>query len=229
MTNIADHILSNIRPAKIIDAPTSAYVPIDISKQNKELETFNIASSKEWEMYITNYLKKRNAKVAYGGYFEVRDIYKRSPHFASRDKTHERNIHLGIDLWSRAGTPVLAPLEGTIHSFKNNTNYGDYGPTIILQHTVKTVPFYTLYGHLSLDSIHHIKTRQTIKKGEVIGYLGAASVNGSYAPHVHFQIVLDLENHLGDYSGVASKEAFDFYRKNCPDPSLIVALYQEEY
>ena len=74
-----------------------------------------------------------NAKVAYGGYLETRSIYQRSTYFNQENPETERNIHLGVDLWIEAGTPIYAPLEGTLHSFKNNTNYGDYGPTIILK------------------------------------------------------------------------------------------------
>ena len=59
----------------------------------------------------------------------------------------ERNIHLGVDIWAKEGTKVLAALDGEIHSFKNNTNHGDYGPCIILKHQLEESVFYTLYGH----------------------------------------------------------------------------------
>ena len=60
-------------------------------------------------------------------------------------------------MWSSAGTLVLAAFNGTIHSFKNNINLGDYGPTIILKHMLQGIEFYTLYGHLSKNDLNSFK------------------------------------------------------------------------
>ncbi|MFY0604476.1 MAG: peptidoglycan DD-metalloendopeptidase family protein [Flavobacteriaceae bacterium] len=216
-------IFSKISPIKVIDASIhiSDYIPIDISKENKELLTFDIASSTEWEIYLERYLKKNNAKVAYGGYLETRDIYNRSTHF---DDGIQRNIHLGIDLWTNSDTKVLAALEGTIHSLHNNANYGDYGPTIIIKHSIDSFTFYTLYGHLSLKSLVNVKVGERIKQGDVIGYLGSSSVNGDYAPHLHFQLIIDIANYHGDYPGVCAVNELDFFKENCPDPNLLLKI-----
>ncbi|MDT7831696.1 peptidoglycan DD-metalloendopeptidase family protein [Flavobacteriaceae bacterium S356] len=210
-------------PGTVLDAPAKDYVSIDISSSNKTLDTFDVSSSKEWEKYINSYVKDHQAKIAYGGYLEVRDIYNRSSHF-NNTMDEERNIHLGIDLWTASGTAVLAPLEGTVHSFQNNTNYGDYGPTIILEHSIGKITFYTLYGHLSENSIATLQKGKQIQKGAIIGYLGDATVNGDYAPHLHFQIILDIADYKGDYPGVTSKKELNFYQGNCPDPNLLLKL-----
>ena len=222
MNSLKD-IFLKLSPCEVMNASAEDYVAIDISSANKALEGFDVSSSKEWEMYIDSYVKEQRARIAYGGYLEVRDIYTRSSHFNDTE-SQERNIHLGIDFWTKTGTAVLAPLEGTIHSFQNNTNYGDYGPTIILEHTIDGVKFYTLYGHLSVDSIDALQKGKQIQKGDVIGSLGDASVNGDYAPHLHFQIIIDLENFEGDYPGVTSKKELNFYQRNCPDPNLLLKL-----
>lgn len=101
--------------------------------------------------------------MAFGGYIEGRNIYQRSPIFRN-GQYPERNIHIGLDLWIEAGTPVLAALDGKIHSFKNNAGLGDYGPTIILEHEIENQKFYTLYGHLSLESIEEISIGQFFKR-----------------------------------------------------------------
>ena len=209
-------------PLRVIDASISfsEYIPIDISSSNKALHTIDVSSSKEWEKYIEEYLEFHQVKVAYGGYLEVRDIYNRSEYFTDEI----RNIHLGVDFWCKEGSPVLAAFEGKVHSFQNNTNYGDYGPTIILEHEFKNESFYTLYGHLSIDSIAHKKIGTKIKTGEMIGMIGDASVNGDYAPHLHFQVIKDLEGCFGDYPGVCSEEKLDFYRLNCPNPDDLLNL-----
>ncbi len=200
------------------------YISIDLSETNQNLNTIDVSSSEAFEVYINKYLKKNNLRVAYGGYNETRAIYRRSSHFNQLDPETERNIHLGVDIWCDAGTEILSPLDGKVHSFKNNNNYGDYGPTIILEHQYPDITFYTLYGHLTIDSLSKLKVGQIIKANEVIAYLGDASVNGDYAPHLHFQIIRDLQGNIGDYPGVSNKKDLDFYLQNCPDPNLLLKI-----
>ncbi|MDE1207976.1 peptidoglycan DD-metalloendopeptidase family protein [Tenacibaculum larymnensis] len=222
--------LNNIsqKPLHVVDTsiPFSEYIPISIAASNEEL-SFDVSSSKEWEAYLENYFSKHKKKVAFGGYLEVRDIYSRSEHFNKLSEENQRNIHLGIDLWCDAGTDILAVLDGEIHSFKNNLNYGDYGPTIIVKHSIEGNEFYSLYGHLSLESLEDLSVGTKVKKGEKIGTLGDSSVNGDYAPHLHFQIMIDIEDYKGDYPGVSSKKSLGFYKENCPNPNLLLKLPNE--
>jgi len=200
------------------------YFPIDLSAANPSLKHINFNSADAFEKYINNYLQTNNSKVAYGGYLEHRAIYQRSTHFNQQNPETERNIHLGIDLWVGAGTEVLAILDGEIHSFNDNANFGDYGPTIILKHTLESITFYSLYGHLSRESLTSIQPGQKIKQGEVIAQLGEAEVNGDYAPHLHFQIIKEIGNFLGDYPGVCSKKEVSSFSENCPDPNLLLKI-----
>jgi len=216
----------DLKNIKVIDAsiPYSQYTPIDLSESNIELSQLNISSSKDFEEYIHLFLKKNKASVAYGGYNEIRNLYKRSTVFNDLN-TEERNIHIGLDLWIKAGTPVLAALDGKVHSFQYNNNLGDYGPTIILEHQLENHTFYTLYGHLALESLASIKIGDFFVKGQQLAILGNAAVNGDYAPHLHFQIIKDMENNFGDYVGVCSKSKFAYYLKNCPDPNLLLKIF----
>lgn len=202
------------------------YVSISLNASNNDLN-FDVSSSIAWEKYIDEYLLRNNAKVAFGGYLERRNIYQRSTHFNSIDEKNQRNIHLGIDFWCKENTAVLAVLDGEIHSYKNNDNYGDYGPTIILKHEIADKTFYSLYGHLTLESIQNIKVGTKIKKSEVIGRLGNNKVNGDYAPHLHFQLIVDIQEFNGDYPGVASENEIEYYAKNCPNPNILLKLSNE--
>lgn len=200
------------------------YVYIDISSTNKELSSIDHSNSGDLNTYINNYLAKNKAKVAYGGYLEVRDIYKRHSEFACSDTRMERNIHLGMDFWCAAKTPVLAVLRGKVHSFQNNKDLGDYGPTIILEHYIQGERFYSLYGHLSLDSLDDLYVGKEVEDGEVIGYVGEMDVNGDYSPHLHFQLIEDIQDLYGDYPGVSCQENIGFYKENCPDPNMLLNL-----
>jgi murein DD-endopeptidase MepM/ murein hydrolase activator NlpD len=218
-------ILNALPPTKVIDASInlSQYVRLDLSVTNREFADIKPETAEDFENYISNYLKKNNAKVAFGGYIEGRFLYKRSTIFKD-DSKPERNIHIGLDLWAEEGTSVLAALDGKVHSFKNNVGLGDYGPTIILEHEVQKKKFYTLYGHLSLESIENLKVGDNFKKGDKIATLGNASVNGDYAPHVHFQIIHNIEDYWGDYPGVCNTKDLNFYIENCPDPNLLLKI-----
>lgn len=202
----------------------SDYKLLDLSKENTALLNTDVSSSEALAIYIDTHLDSQNGKVAYGGYLEARNIYNRSEYFKTSSTDTERNIHLGLDLWIASEFPIFTPLDATVHSFKNNTNFGDYGPTIILKHCIEDVQFYTLYGHLSLESIEVLKVGEVFNKGSQIATLGDASINGDYPPHLHFQIIKDLQNNVGDYPGVSSKRELEFYKNNCPDPNLILEL-----
>ena len=209
----------------VLDAsiPKAKFITIDLSESNQILNTVDVSSSTKLEVFIDNHIKKHDAIVAYGGYLEVRNIYKRSNHFNSQVE-EERNIHLGIDLWCAAETSIYTPLDGVVQSFKNNSNFGNYGPTIILKHHISGVEFYTLYGHLSLASIEKLKGGQEFKQGDEIATLGDPNVNGDYPPHLHFQIIKDIQGIKGDCPGVCSKNDLEFYKANCPNPDLLLGF-----
>ncbi len=219
--NPFETLLQTIPDAKVLHE--SAYVAVDLSVASESLTEFNNKDADVFEDFIEGYLSKHNASVAFGGYNEQRNLYKRSEIFQDGD-SEERDIHIGLDLWIKAGTPILAPIDGKVHSFDYNTGTGNYGPTIILEHQVNGQQFYTLYGHLSLESIEEIEIGDAFKKGQQIATLGDVTVNGDYAPHLHFQIIKDIADHFGDYPGVCSKADLDFYLQNCPDPNLLLKL-----
>ena len=135
-----------------------------------------------------------------------------------------RRLHLGVDIWGPAETPVYAPLEGTVHSYAFNEAYGDYGATLILQHDINGFLFHTLYGHLSLASIQQKQEGQLIAKGEWIAAFGEPAENGHWPPHLHFQIIVDMQGMKGDYPGVCRFSEKEKYLTNCPDADSILGM-----
>ena len=202
------------------------YSVIDLSSGNQELRGIAISDPDVCERFIRQFLENKNAQVAYGGYLEQRDLYAASNRFMEGE---ERNIHLGMDFWSKAGTKVITPIGGKVHSFRNNNDSGNYGPTIILEHFINSTTFYTLYGHLSLASLHGLYVGKEFEKGENLATLGTKDINVNYAPHLHFQIINVIGDFKGDYPGVCNKNDLDFYKNNCPDPNLLLKLYVGNY
>jgi len=216
-----DRMENSVSP---LDASISydQYCDLDLSVSNHDLNTFEITDPRACQQYIDLILENSRAIVAHGGYLEKRNLYSDKSSFSN--KTTFRDIHLGVDFWTAAGTKVVTPLEGKVHSFQNNASIGDYGPTIILKHEFEGLVFHTLYGHLSLEAIANLKVGQEFEKGAAIATLGTPDINVNYAPHLHFQIVLDMEGMRGDYPGVCSADTLDFYSKNCPNPNLLLKM-----
>ncbi|MEM1035564.1 MAG: peptidoglycan DD-metalloendopeptidase family protein [Pseudomonadota bacterium] len=164
-----------------------------------------------------------NGEIHAGGYLEERGIYN-SPVFKI-DNEEPRKLHLGIDLFAPAGTLLRAPLDGSVHSFQNNDGDLDYGPTIILEHeTENDLTFWTLYGHLSEESLTDLTEGHTVSHGDVLGELGDNTINGGWAPHLHFQIILDLQGRSGDFPGVCKVSERAHWAEICPSPYALLGL-----
>jgi len=207
-------------PAYFLETPPHIF---DFSKKNNKLVSIDLNNAEGFIHYIHNILKFHNCRFGIGGYGENRIIYRRSNLFKNNNR-EPRSIHLAIDLWLPQKTPIYSPLPAVIHSFKDNNNFGDYGPTIILQHSLSGVTFYTLYGHLSRSSLKNIKVGMKIKKGQHIATLGNYDENGQWPAHLHFQIISNLLGKEGDFPGVASVSEQKYYLTLCPDPNLILRI-----
>jgi murein DD-endopeptidase MepM/ murein hydrolase activator NlpD len=195
---------------------------LDFSAGNPRLAQVDLADTAAFCKFVEQELALKGATIGAGGYGENRLIYG-SPVFEGGPEP--RTIHLGIDIWTKAGTAVFAPLDGRVHSFQNNAAYRDYGPTIILEHVLLDGErFHTLYGHLSLDSLDGITVGAPIQAGQEIARLGSPEVNVSWPPHLHFQLIRDLEGRSGDFPGVAAPSEKAHYLALCPDPNLILQL-----
>ncbi len=164
-------------------------------------------------------IESAGALAGIGGYLEKRSIYKDTELFAG---DAERSIHIGVDVFMPAGTPLYAPLDGEVHSFANRQVDGDYGPVIILRHRLAGREFHTLYGHLSEASLDGLADGMPVAAGSRLAEIGARPRNGNWVAHLHFQLIEDMQDYHGDYPGVVRPAELDFYRRNCPDPTPIL-------
>ncbi|MFN7832888.1 MAG: aminotransferase class III-fold pyridoxal phosphate-dependent enzyme [Bacteroidota bacterium] len=164
------------------------------------------------------------APLAIGRYDEARPFYTADAYEVTGNNGPEwRTVHIGLDIFMDPGTPVSAPLDGVIHSFRDNDQDRDYGPTIILQHeTPETGVFYTLYGHLTRTSLDGLRAGAPVRAGEVFCAIGPMPENGNWSPHLHFQVILDMLGMEGDFPGVAFPEKRHIWTSLCPDPWLLL-------
>jgi len=161
-----------------------------------------------------------------GGYLEPRFLYTTNAYRVEGNNGYEyRSIHIGTDFWLPAQTPVHALVAGEVVSVHDNGNDKDYGPTIIIKHTYNSNKyFYTLYGHLSRSSLTEVKAGQKIVKGALIGWLGTEKENGTWIPHLHFQVMLDLLGNVFDFPGVARPAEIDVWKSICPNANCFFDL-----
>lgn len=198
---------------------------LDLSTQNKDLTDSKVNNQQSLASYINQKLNAADASFGIGGYLENRQVYENSNLFNGLpNKSEPRTVHLGVDIWAAAGTTVFAPLAGIVHSFAYNNKDGDYGATIILQHQLEGFVFHTLYGHLSLADLAGLRQNGFISTGMPLAHFGTPAENGNWPPHLHFQIILDMQLNQGDYPGVCAASKQVFYQNNCPNPDLILQM-----
>ena len=88
-----------------------------------------------------------------------------------------RRQHNGIDLSSPIGTPIYATADGVVSRADWFSSYGLY---ISLDHGASLE---TRYGHLSRLNVAE---GQTVRKGDLIGYVG--TTGRSTGPHLHYEV-----------------------------------------
>jgi murein DD-endopeptidase MepM/ murein hydrolase activator NlpD len=209
-------------PVVPFDPSKDGLHPFDFTSGNKKLSPEKIANTEVFAQYINSTLQEVHCRYGFGGYGEHRTIYARSTHFDGVDEP--RRLHLGIDIWGPAGTMVMAPLDGIVHSFAFNNHDSDYGATLLLTHSLEGCGFHTLYGHLSLNSLKNLVQGRRIRRGEVIGEFGMRFENGNWPPHLHFQLIRDMQGLEGDYPGVCKFSERMQWLDNCPDPDLVLQM-----
>jgi peptidoglycan LD-endopeptidase LytH len=221
-------VLKGTRDVRVVpfDLNRENLVIFDFTADNPELRGLDVSDTEAFTRYIFQKLGKENSRVGIGRYDENRTIYDKSSVFGSSgdSRAGRRTLHIGLDLWVAPGTPVLAALDGTVHSFQDNKPFGDYGSTIILEHQLKGISFHTLYGHLNRKSLEDMEKGLKVTAGQEIARVGEIHENGQWPPHLHFEIIRDLQGKEGDFPGVCAVKDREKYLDLCPDPNLLLGI-----
>lgn len=188
------------------------FLEIDLSVDNTDLK--QLSSQLLLTDYIETQLKLAEKQVAIGGYLEERDFYLDSDLFAGDHRT----MHLGIDVWLDPDTPIYMPLDGIVVANANNNKYLDYGYTIITEHRYLGETIHCLFGHLSKRMFNEWNLGDQVAEGSTLCYIGNPEENGGWAPHLHLQLIKELEKGAVDYPGVCHKKDVDVFKQNCPNP-----------
>ena len=85
--------------------------------------------------------------------------------------------HTGIDIPAPKNTPIYAAKSGVVTTSVKKGSYGNY---VVVSHSDGTS---TLYAHMNSRAV---KEGQTVKQGQVIGYVG--TTGSSTGNHLHFEV-----------------------------------------
>jgi len=215
---------ANIHPIVEFNSAFDKISRLDLSATNPDFNAGIFNDMELFNSWIDQQLNRSGARYLVGGYKENRQMYSRSELFGKEGGEPEeaRSLHLGIDIWAEAGTPIFAPLDGEVHSFAFNNNFGDYGATIILKHQLEGKEFFALYGHLSTRDLQGLDKNMLIRQGNKFAHFGPPAENGHWPPHLHLQLINDMAGWNGDYPGVCKPSESETYLKNSPDPSFLL-------
>lgn len=171
----------------------------------------------ELSALIDRSMGEAGTRFAFGRWAEPRELYT-SESFAT-DANEKRTIHMGIDLFCAADTPVYTPLDGVVALVANNDRELDYGPVVVVRHSGIDSDFFTLYGHLSLDTLDRVSVGESVVAGQQFTSVGEPPSNGNWPPHLHFQLINDLLGLGVDFPGVALKSEQDYWLGLSPSPA----------
>jgi 4-aminobutyrate aminotransferase-like enzyme len=141
-------------------------------------------------------------------------------------------VHIGLDLTLPAGSPLYAPFDGVVHGFEDASTRLNYGPVIVLRHEVpadEPLTFFTLYGHLTRESLDGLDIGKRLEAGERFAGVGAPPENGDWWPHVHFQVITDMLDVPCNFNGVAPASQRATWLSLCPDPNLVLGIPAVEF
>lgn len=94
--------------------------------------------------------------------------------------TKKKSFHAGIDIAALSGTPIHCTADGIV-SYEGKTKYN--GNFIVIEHGYG---FSTVYAH---NTKNLVKTKQRVKRGDTIAYLG--STGRTTGPHLHYEVWRD--------------------------------------
>lgn len=159
----------------------------------------------------------------YGGWMEDRSIIWSDTYL----KDTGAFLHLGIDITVPAGTLVHAVASGEILHVGTDVPFvGGWGGHVVQRIVYQGKSCALIYAHLGTIQA----TEKTVwEKGSEIGAVGDKDENGHWSPHLHVQIVRDIEG-VTDWQRFLDDEIDGYgkvvdiadWARRCPDPTSLI-------
>lgn len=178
----AQQLLNQIAASESEYAKEAKELADSEAKINRELKE----AQRKYAAQIAALEAQQNAAVNMTSgdwYWPLPGRYKISSLFGGRiDPINgRRDNHTGTDIPAPGGTPIYAAKDGVVTTVNANKNASSYGYYCIISHGSG---YATLYAHQNQVPI--VQEGQTVKKGQVIGYVG--TTGRSTGNHLHFEL-----------------------------------------
>lgn len=112
--------------------------------------------------------------------------------FREKGASWSSGWHNGVDIATVQGTPIKAVADGVVVNADTVAHNDGFGNRVVLKHADGKA---TLYAHMV--STPPVKVGQSVKKGQVIGYVGNTGL--SYGSHLHFTIIDNYDKNPNIY------------------------------
>jgi 4-aminobutyrate aminotransferase-like enzyme/Ser/Thr protein kinase RdoA (MazF antagonist) len=130
-------------------------------------------------------------------------------------------LHLGVDLYAPADTPVASPLDATVHAVVDDPDASD-GVAVILEHAPEAgVRFYGVFRPLRPVDL---RLGKSIARGERIGAIAEGAL-----PHLHFQLATALPDTDALPPSCCEPSKQRVWRSFCPDPNALLGIPREAF
>lgn len=164
---------------RLIKPGTMSYANLEIVPDNKNLEIFAYIKDSEMTFFHRDGTSARRfllktpldgGRISSGYGMRYHPVLGYS------------RMHKGIDFAAPTGTVIYAAGNGTITVMEYRKGYGNL---IRIQHNNQ---YTTAYAHLNTFA-KNLKTGQSVKQGQIIGYVGKTGL--ATGPHLHFEVIKD--------------------------------------
>jgi len=204
----------------VINVSTEPYV-LDFSDTSELVQSGVMDDQAGFQAWLANEIPSKGHEWGLSDYLEYRgEVLKDVPQMAKDGRFY----HLGIDIIVDKDTPLYAPLPAVVEKSGHEDGEGNYGGYVLLKHSFGGVePFYSLFGHLKLDSLP--KEGKRFGAGEIFAETGDFHENGGWFYHTHMQIITEegLKNGYLD-KGYCSEYDLKDMEKFCPNPIPLLKI-----
>jgi murein DD-endopeptidase MepM/ murein hydrolase activator NlpD len=173
----------NPEPFNPLEGELSFQDPTIISSMNRSMDRFKTEVTIQERSFqeLVEYLEDQKSLLkSTPSIWPVKGWLTSTFGYRSSPFTGRRELHKGLDIATRSGTPIIAPADGLV-VFAGRE--GGFGNMIIVDHGYGIT---TRFGHCSsLEA----KLGQKIKRGDVIARIG--STGRSTGPHVHYEVAVN--------------------------------------
>ncbi|MBN2808169.1 MAG: peptidoglycan DD-metalloendopeptidase family protein [Deltaproteobacteria bacterium] len=152
-----------------------------LARMHRDLQQLELGVAREESElgHLSTYLKERQTLLNFTpSVWPVRGWISSAFGYRVSPFTGRRELHRGIDIVNRAGTPVVVSADGQVVFAGYKTGYGKM---VIVDHGLGKV---TKYGHLSKIDVQN---GDLLVRGQELGLLG--NTGRSTGPHLHYEVV----------------------------------------